>query len=200
MRRALVLGPGGGAATAWLAGLITGLRREGVDLSAADLIVGTSAGALAAALLATGVPLETLGAQERAELPREADWPVRRLLIAAVDAESGARTVFDIFGGVPLPAAVAASRAATIGGRRYGHAASANADLAARAERVLVLDPLAVEAAPTINPAAHTITPDARSRAAASWSPSFHAGVRQAAATAAQAAEVWHGPRRRLAS
>ncbi|MGV9567906.1 patatin-like phospholipase family protein [Streptomyces sp. NPDC003480] len=49
--RALVLGPGGLAGTAWMAGLIHGLRREGVDLGEADLIVGTSAGAIVAAAL-----------------------------------------------------------------------------------------------------------------------------------------------------
>ncbi|MFJ9950696.1 patatin-like phospholipase family protein [Kitasatospora sp. NPDC091207] len=52
--RALVLGPGGHAGTAWTAGLARGLRREGVDLGEADLIVGTSAGAIVGALLATG--------------------------------------------------------------------------------------------------------------------------------------------------
>lgn len=39
---------------AWMAGLARGLRRAGVDLGEADLIVGTSAGAIIAALLATG--------------------------------------------------------------------------------------------------------------------------------------------------
>ncbi len=39
---------------AWTAGLACGLRRGGVDLGEADLIVGTSAGAITAALLATG--------------------------------------------------------------------------------------------------------------------------------------------------
>jgi NTE family protein len=51
---AVVLGPGGPVGTAWLAGLAAGLRREGVDLGAAALIVGTSAGAIVGALLAGG--------------------------------------------------------------------------------------------------------------------------------------------------
>lgn len=51
---AVVLGPGGLVGTAWLLGLAAGLRQEGVDLAAADLIVGTSAGAIAGALVATG--------------------------------------------------------------------------------------------------------------------------------------------------
>jgi NTE family protein len=57
---AVVLGPGGPVGTAWLAGLAAGLRRAGVDLGAADLIVGTSAGAIAGALLASGEDLERL--------------------------------------------------------------------------------------------------------------------------------------------
>ncbi|NUW36633.1 patatin-like phospholipase family protein [Nonomuraea sp. SMC257] len=57
---AVVLGPGGPVGTAWLAGLAAGLRREGVDLGAADLIVGTSAGAIVGAILAVGGDLERL--------------------------------------------------------------------------------------------------------------------------------------------
>ena len=49
---AVVLGPGGPVGTAWLAGLAAGLRQAGADLGAADLIVGTSAGAIVGALLA----------------------------------------------------------------------------------------------------------------------------------------------------
>lgn len=52
--RALVLGPGGHVGTAWMAGLAHGLRRHGTDLGEADLIVGTSAGAIVGTLLATG--------------------------------------------------------------------------------------------------------------------------------------------------
>ena len=50
--RAVVLGPGGPVGTAWLAGLAAGLRQAGADLGAADLVVGTSAGAIVGALLA----------------------------------------------------------------------------------------------------------------------------------------------------
>ncbi|WP_073815601.1 patatin-like phospholipase family protein [Kitasatospora sp. CB01950] len=52
--RALVLGAGGLVGTAWTAGLAAGLRRSGLDPADADLFVGTSAGAITAALLATG--------------------------------------------------------------------------------------------------------------------------------------------------
>ncbi|MUN37947.1 patatin-like phospholipase family protein [Actinomadura litoris] len=58
--RALVLGPGGVVGTAWMVGLAHGLRRVGVDLAEADLIVGTSAGAIVGALLATDQDLARL--------------------------------------------------------------------------------------------------------------------------------------------
>ena len=58
--RAAVLGPGGVVGTAWLIGLAEGLRRAGADLAGADLIVGTSAGAIAAALAAGGRDLTAL--------------------------------------------------------------------------------------------------------------------------------------------
>jgi NTE family protein len=51
---AVVLGPGGPVGTAWMAGLAGGLRNEGVDLGTAGLIVGTSAGAIVGAILASG--------------------------------------------------------------------------------------------------------------------------------------------------
>ncbi|MFJ9645751.1 patatin-like phospholipase family protein [Streptomyces sp. NPDC101206] len=51
---ALVLGPGGPVGTAWTAGLAHGLRGLGVDLAAADLVVGTSAGAIVGAALTSG--------------------------------------------------------------------------------------------------------------------------------------------------
>jgi NTE family protein len=51
---ALVLGGGGPVGLAWLAGLATGLRDSGIDLSLADRFVGTSAGAVVGAVLADG--------------------------------------------------------------------------------------------------------------------------------------------------
>ena len=53
MSRALVLGGGGVAGVAWLVGLLTGLRESGVDVSDAGRVIGTSAGAVAGALLLT---------------------------------------------------------------------------------------------------------------------------------------------------
>lgn len=54
MKRALVLGAGGPVGIAWEAGLLAGLAEKGVDLSAADFIVGTSAGSYVGAQLALG--------------------------------------------------------------------------------------------------------------------------------------------------
>ncbi|MFJ8160318.1 patatin-like phospholipase family protein [Streptomyces sp. NPDC096136] len=54
LNRALALGAGGPVGAAWTAGLACGLRRGGVDLGEADLIVGTSTGAIIGSLLATG--------------------------------------------------------------------------------------------------------------------------------------------------
>jgi NTE family protein len=80
------------------------------------------------------------------------DWPARRLLITAVDAESGEFRAFDAASGVGLVDAVAASCAVpgiwppvTIGGRRFidgGMRSPANVDLAAGYERVVVIAPL----------------------------------------------------------
>ncbi|MFY9653150.1 patatin-like phospholipase family protein [Trebonia sp.] len=54
---ALVLGGGGAAGNAWEIGVIAGLAEAGLDLTeAADLVVGTSAGATAAAQVRSGIP------------------------------------------------------------------------------------------------------------------------------------------------
>lgn len=64
MDRALVLGGGGVTGIAWELGVLSGLREHGVDLTDADLIVGTSAGSVVGAQLATGVdPEERYAAQ-----------------------------------------------------------------------------------------------------------------------------------------
>src|SRR5262245_45710184 len=60
MNLALVLGGGGLVGIAWETGLLAGLRSAGLDLSGADLIVGTSAGSVVGAQLATGCDLDEL--------------------------------------------------------------------------------------------------------------------------------------------
>ena len=60
--RALVLGGGGSTGNAWLIGVIAGLFDAGLDVTTADLTIGTSAGSTAAAQLAGATPPELLAA------------------------------------------------------------------------------------------------------------------------------------------
>ena len=205
--RALVLGGGGVTGIAWETGLLAGLAEAGIDLTSADLVVGTSAGSVVGAQILSGVSIEALyaeqlvepraevaakigttttlryaaamlwpGGQEqaRARLGRAAlkartvpeserkavikqrlpadSWPERRLLITAVDAETGVLRIFDRDGGVSLLEAVAASCAVplvwppiSIDGRRYidgGVRSIANADLATGSDRIVVVAPV----------------------------------------------------------
>jgi NTE family protein len=210
-KRALVLGGGGVTGVAWEIGLLHGLAERGVDLTTADLFIGTSAGSVVAAQLTGGVSLDELYAREiadttgdrnatvgtrvllgfvlaalwpgerargRARLGRAAlkartvpeaerraaiasrvrrdDWPAARLLVPAVEAQSGEVAVFDSTSGVSLIDAVAASCAVplvwppmTVNGRRYidgGVRSVANVDLARGYERVVVIAPLVAAA------------------------------------------------------
>ncbi|AIY00121.1 hypothetical protein ART_0522 [Arthrobacter sp. PAMC 25486] len=217
--RALVLGGGGSAGNAWLIGVIAGLFQSGMDVTGADLIIGTSAGATATAQITGTSPGRLLADILAAPvLPRPVDvmpgagrgrqgsasdslrrtgeviaassspaemrrrmgesalslgassdgaaqarwratvasrlssqqWPQQRVLLTAVDANSGEPVVFDRDGGVSLTDAVAASCAGSfayrIGDSQYidgGYRRnSENADLAAGYGRVLVLSPL----------------------------------------------------------
>jgi NTE family protein len=218
-QKALVLSGGGAAGIAWELGVLVGLHESGVDVRAADLIVGTSAGSVVGALVAGGAPLDHILAQQpasaaqpsaqRAEQPPQFDvaamqealmkilqttppdpqqirarigalalsaptgsesewvqaigallpikeWPLKRLLISTVDAQTGEWVVFDRNSGVRLVDAVAASCAVPgvwppvkIGGRRYmdgGVRSLSSADLAKGYERVLILTPIRAKA------------------------------------------------------
>jgi NTE family protein len=69
--RALVLGGGGSAGNAWLIGVIAGLFDAGLDVTEADLIIGTSAGSTAAAQITSVTPAELLaGILSAAPQPR----------------------------------------------------------------------------------------------------------------------------------
>ncbi len=61
-KRALVLGGGGSTGNAWLIGVIAGLFDAGLDVTDADLIIGTSAGSTAAAQILGAAPTELLAA------------------------------------------------------------------------------------------------------------------------------------------
>ena len=216
-RTALVLAGAGAAGNAWQLGLIAGLSEAGLDVTQADLIIGTSAGSTVAAQITSGMRPAELYAAILAEVPQppagdagssrgrapimsgpnymrwsdeiigsakdasdmrrkmgaaalEMDtsngaggrrwhdivaarlpshqWPLQRVLIPAVDAETGEPVVFDRDSGIDLVDAVAASTSAMtpygIGDNRYingGYRRSSNADLAAGYGRVLVLEP-----------------------------------------------------------
>lgn len=96
--RALVLGGGGSAGNAWEIGIVAGLLAGGVDVTRADLIIGTSAGATVAAQITAADPAELLDAILRAPLRhsgggRAATGPIvdhmertGRIIASAVDA------------------------------------------------------------------------------------------------------------------
>jgi NTE family protein len=69
---ALVLGGGGAAGQAWMIGVVAGLAEAGVDLTAADLVIGTSSGATAAAWVRSGITPADLYASVLAEPARPA--------------------------------------------------------------------------------------------------------------------------------
>jgi NTE family protein len=74
-RTALVLGGGGSTGNAWLIGVIAGLFDAGLDVTAADLTIGTSAGSTAAAQIAGATPTELLAAI-LAAAPQQRTGPV----------------------------------------------------------------------------------------------------------------------------
>jgi NTE family protein len=273
--RALVLGGGGVTGIAWETGLLAGLAEAGVDLTSADVVVGTSAGSVVGAQILSGVSVEDLYAEQvaepkteiaaklgtttllrfaaamlwpggeergRARLGRAAlkartvpeserkavikqrlpadNWPERRLLVTAVDAETGELRVFDRDSGVALLEAVAASCAVplvwppiSIDGRRYidgGVRSITNADLAVGCDRVVVLAPatFALRRSGRIenqlaslgsNIRSAVISPDAEARKAigsnvldpARRVASARAGRAQSAAVAESVAAVW---------
>jgi len=73
--RALVLGGGGSTGNAWLIGVIAGLFDGGLDVTTADLTIGTSAGSTAAAQIAGATPTE-LFAAILAAAPQQRTGPV----------------------------------------------------------------------------------------------------------------------------
>ena len=75
-KRALVLAGGGVTGIAWETGLIAGLAGLGIDLAAADVIIGTSAGSVVGTDIACGQELEAL---YQAQLAPPAPEPAARI-------------------------------------------------------------------------------------------------------------------------
>jgi NTE family protein len=74
-RAGLVLGGGGITGAAWEIGMIAGLKEAGVDLTTADVVIGTSAGAVVGAQILSGVRIEEL--YERQLRPPAGEIPIR---------------------------------------------------------------------------------------------------------------------------
>jgi NTE family protein len=73
--RALVLGGGGSTGNAWLIGVIAALFDAGLDVTTADLTIGTSAGSTAAAQITGATPTQLLAAI-LAAAPQQRTGPV----------------------------------------------------------------------------------------------------------------------------
>ena len=95
--RALVLGGGGSAGNAWTVGIIAGLFDAGIDVTRADLVLGTSAGSTAAAQITSSAHPTKLFAD-----------------ICAAVSKPGAGGIGPDQGGIPRPSANHMERTAAI--------------------------------------------------------------------------------------
>ena len=86
---ALVLGGGGVAGIAWMTGSARRAGRIGRDVTGADVVIGTSAGATVAAQLGSGLPLTSCYARQMdpAQAVRRADGRGRPRAKFAADLE-----------------------------------------------------------------------------------------------------------------
>jgi NTE family protein len=75
-QRALVLHGGGSAGNAWEIGVIAGLFDVGLDVTGADLIIGTSAGSTVAAQVTSGTPPTELLADILRAAPQRRTGPI----------------------------------------------------------------------------------------------------------------------------
>ena len=75
--RALVLGGAGATGNAWLIGVIAGLFDAGLDVTQADLTIGTSAGSTAAAQITSGTRPTELLAEILSTAPPQRTGPIR---------------------------------------------------------------------------------------------------------------------------
>jgi NTE family protein len=93
--QALVLGGGGVAGIAWMTGLLAGLADAGQDVTGADVVIGTSAGANVAAQLGSGLSLTELLARQ-VEPARQS-----RELMAVIDWDKFAADLEPYLAGTP---------------------------------------------------------------------------------------------------
>jgi NTE family protein len=125
MSRALVLGGGGVAGIAWTLGVIDGLRRHGLDLGEADLIVGTSAGSCAGAVVATGALAQAVALQRRPEtsevmVPFDGEAYIATVTRLATDAPDPRTALMRIANMDPVGPAAGGHRRRRAGGRAGG--------------------------------------------------------------------------------
>jgi NTE family protein len=96
--QALVLGGGGVAGIAWMTGLLAGLADAGQDVTGADEVIGTSAGANVAAQLGSGLSLAEL-------LARQVEPALQsRELMAVIDWARFAAEIEPYLAGASTPA------------------------------------------------------------------------------------------------
>lgn len=144
---------------------VTAMFADAANGATSDAEIRRRIGALA--LEAATVPESDRRAAIAGRLPQH-EWSKRRVLIPAVDAETGDLVVFTNTAGVPLVDAVAASCAVpgvwppvSIDGRRYmdgGVRSATNADLADDCDRVLVISPALAGAEPAAGQLKHELT------------------------------------------
>jgi NTE family protein len=101
--RALVLGGGGVTGIAWELGVLFGLREAGVDLTEADLVVGTSAGSAVGAQITSGADLDGLYAREvnsgrrtSTSTEKQVELNVDGLMAAFAGAAAGVRSATEL--------------------------------------------------------------------------------------------------------
>jgi NTE family protein len=80
-RTALVLGGGGVTGIAWELGILKGLADAGLDLTTADLVVGTSAGSVVGANITSGRTLDSLYEAQLRKPRHEKDAHLSKLLL-----------------------------------------------------------------------------------------------------------------------
>jgi len=81
--KALVLGGGGITGIAWEIGMLAGLAEHGIDLTDADLVIGTSAGSVVGVDVRSGTPLADLYAEQtQPRAATEVNARMSRLLMA----------------------------------------------------------------------------------------------------------------------